>query len=483
MSSRRVDLCYLLSHGFAARMVLQTDIIPRIHEKGMTVSVVVPSHGKQAADHIRSRYGLDVYVAPDYQTAYRREYQILRRYIFEDVKANPSLWPKHHYARDKSLSRKFILDVYLLLNRLSVKSDAVRKALHRLEDAMLRSREAEEMLEKLDPDLVIATYPVSRLEATFVKEAERMGITTVGHLLSWDNITSKGRFPSPPDYYITWGPVMSEEVKDYYEKDDAFIHECGVAHFDKHLEKVDRDHLAALLAEHGLNPDRPYLFFGMSSPYIAPREMDVVNWLARQVRSDRFGEQMQLLIRPHPQEVRRDGSASLFDGVADDSGRRVAINYPEIRPDGLNWSMEESDLSRLVALLSGSSVTLNSGSTFAIDGLMHDKPVIITAFDGDAELPWYRTASRVLSFDHIQKLLAFGGCYVADSYDALARGIDRYLADPGADSEGRKAARHGECGPCDGKTARRVADALEQILQESKAGSKQTRIEEVGRAL
>jgi len=132
--------------------------------------------------------------------------------------------------------------------------------------------------------------------------------------------------------------------------------------------------------------------------------------------------------------------------------------------DGLHWNMQESDLDRLVALLAGSAIALSSGSTFAVDGLMHDKPVIITAFDGEANLPWYSSVNRVLSFTHIRKLLDFGGCYGAESFESLAEGIDRYLSDPSADAEGRRAARHGECGPCDGRTADRVGEALLSII-------------------
>jgi hypothetical protein len=157
----------------------------------------------------------------------------------------------------------------------------------------------------------------------------------------------------------------------------------------------------------------------------------------------------------------------MFDRLEEVTGPRVAINYPEIKDDGLNWSMEESDLDRFVALFAGSAITLNSGSTFAIDGLMHDKPVIITAFDGDADLPWYQTANRVLEYHHIRKLIDLGGCFVAESYDDLAAGIDRYLADPSVDAEGRKMSRHMECGPCDGHTADRVAAALESFLREA----------------
>jgi hypothetical protein len=465
MSDHNVDVCYLLSHGFAARMVLHTNLIPRIRERGLSVAVVVPSTAERAAENIEKRHGLEVRVAPDYQNAYRREYAILRRYLFEDVERNPALWPKHHFSRELSLKRRLALDAYLMVNRLSVRSATVRNVLHRLESSMLRSREAGALLDELRPRVVVATYPISRLESHVVSTASRRGIKTVGHLLSWDNITSKGRFPCQPDYYITWGPIMTSEVEEYYHKDRARIYECGVAHFDRHLQPVDQERIADLVLEHGLDPERPYLPFGMSSAYIAPEETAIVRWLARKVNNNEFGDEMQLIVRPHPQNIRHDGPDPRADELSDLVGPRVAINYPLMKTDGLEWNVEEEDLDRLVTLFAGSAVTMNSGSTFAIDGLMRDKPVIITAFDGEADLPWYRTANRILKFHHIRKLVDLGGCYVADSFESLERGIHRYLEAPWEDSQGRERARHEECGPCDGATAERIASALVDIME------------------
>lgn len=478
VSTSGIDICYLLSHGFAARMILQTDVMQEIRQRGLSVAVVVPSQAESVARDIRERYGLSVLTAPDYENAYRREYQILRRYMFEDVRQNPALWPKHCWSKKSSRIRGLVLDSYLGLNKLSLRSSAFRGGLAKLESTLLRSRDAERMLAEIRPKVVVATYPVSRLESHFVHEAARMGITTVGHLLSWDNITSKGRFPSPPDCYITWGPVMSDEVKEYYGNADESIYECGVAHFDCHLEPLKRDELDSLLAQLGLDPQRPYLLFGMSSEFVTPREVDVVTWLANAVNSNRFGQDMQLVIRPHPQNMKPGGPDSWASRISVLAGSRVAINYPDVKSGGLEWNLEESDLDQLVALFGGSSVTLSSGSTFAIDGLMRDKPVIITAFDADARLPWFESVERILSFHHLRKLIDFGGCYVASSFESLASGIDRYLADPSADSEGRAAARTGECGQCDGRTAERIALALEDIVLRTSGGGLAGRVAE-----
>ncbi len=143
---------------------------------------------------------------------------------------------------------------------------------------------------------MIATYPVAFIEAAFLGVAREMGLSTAIHLLSWDNITCKGRFPSLADDYIAWGPVMCSELEEYYGVQPDHVHECGVPHFDLHARPLDRVALGAALEALTLDPELPYLFFGMSSPVFAPNEIDIVEWLADAVCEGRFGADMQLLV-------------------------------------------------------------------------------------------------------------------------------------------------------------------------------------------
>jgi len=73
------------------------------------------------------------------------------------------------------------------------------------------------------------------LEAKFLYAAKKKKATTLIHLLSWDNITSKGIFPVIPDQFILWGKVMYQELKEYYGTADEAVHICGVPHFDNHI--------------------------------------------------------------------------------------------------------------------------------------------------------------------------------------------------------------------------------------------------------
>jgi hypothetical protein len=207
----------------------------------------------------------------------------------------------------------------------------------------------------------------------------------------------------------------------------------------------------------------------MSSPYFSPYEIEVVEWLADAVCGGRFGGEVQLVVRPHPQNVQGYmADPTWLPRLNALIGARVAVAYPSLGRDGLAWNMDEEDLPRLTNLLAGCSICLNSGSTLTIDAIVQDKPVILTMFDAARQLPWWQSTVRLVSYPHIEKMLAFGGVRVASSFDAMAEAIFAYLDDPQLDAAGRAAIRRSECGPCDGQASHRIAAALARAVAAEK---------------
>ena len=128
----------------------------------------------------------------------------------------------------------------------------------------------------------------------------------------------------------------------------------------------------------------------MSAPYFAPHEIDIVEWIAHEVQRERWGPDVQLLVRPHPQNVQGDlADESWLPRLKRLPSARVAVDWPTLRPSRLLWSMDVADLRRLAHLLAGASVTLNTCSTLSIDAIMHDRPVVLTSFDAtEAPATW-----------------------------------------------------------------------------------------------
>jgi hypothetical protein len=396
-----------------------------------------------------------------------------RRYLREPIQDNAALWSRHLYYCNGStrLLHRAQSTIYYLGHRLLYGNAFAHRCFDALDRTAHRSREINAQFREMKPDVVVSTYPISAFETSCLFEAKDLGIPTVGHLLSWDNITCKGRFAAPPDYYLSWGPVMSEELQEVYGVPPGRIFECGVPHFDEHKRLADAGYRAMVIRQLGLRADRPYLLFGMSAPIFSPHEIDVVEWLAAQVNQGRFGREMQLIIRPHPQNVLGNmADPSWLPRLEALRSDRVALNKPLLLDGGLQWGMETEDMKVLVNLLAGCSVCLNSGSTLSIDALIHDKPVVVTLFDADRELPWWQSARRIREFPHYRKLLAMGGVQAVGSYAQLADALNKYLQDQRHDRDGRARTVASQCGIVDGNASSRAADAILRILTIDNSG-------------
>jgi hypothetical protein len=92
--------------------------------------------------------------------------------------------------------------------------------------------------------------------------------------------------------------------------------------------------------------------------------------------------------------------------------------------------------------------------------LVFDKPQIIVDFDGFVKKDYWHSVRRYHDEDHMKKMLACGGVFIAKDEDSLLRAINRYLDNPAADDDGRKRMFEQQIAFRDGKSGERVAKAV-----------------------
>ncbi|CAM9946352.1 unnamed protein product [Chrysoparadoxa australica] len=289
------------------------------------------------------------------------------------------------------------------------------------------------------------------------------------YLLSWDNITSKGIFPVIGDFYLTWGSIMNNELKEYYKTPEEKMYKTGVTHFDIHHQVKHGDlEINGILDEIGLKQDHPFLFFTMSASYYAPNEIDIVEHLAGEIESNRYGNTMQLVIRPHMVNLMSDRSdLSWLERLKKLNSSRVKVDFPDSDNTLLTWYMAKNDMVRLSSFINQASICLNSGSTIAIEALYLDTPVIITAFDTKNWAYWH-SARRLLDYVHLKKLFATGACTLVDSTDEMSEAILTELESPLKNQSVRQKAVDLECFKNDGKATERFIVNMNSIITKQK---------------
>ncbi|MFK8006486.1 MAG: CDP-glycerol glycerophosphotransferase family protein [Saprospiraceae bacterium] len=465
-----VDICYVISHGFAARMLLQTNLLQRLVETGKRIAIITPDANDENLQKLESNANVQIFDPQIKQNIWDDDYAAKRMYFMEDIKSNPVFWEKHLYNifYTKSIHpwKRLIPFIYYPISRLIKYIPSIRSRFKRNESKYLISKKASDLIQKINPKVVVSTYPINFLESKFLFAAKQQNIKTVIHLLSWDNITSKGIFPVIPNEFIAWGKVMQQELKEYYDTSDDKIHVCGVPHFDQHTQVKRQPKYQDLLKNLGLNFDFPYLFVAMSSPRFAPHEIDIVEWLTKEISKNTFGKKMQLIIRPHPQNVQGSlADKKWIQRLKNLNSERVAVDFPQLIKSNVRWSMKKSDMNHLSNLLAGCSVCMNSGSTVSIDALVMEKPVILTSFDGDKELNYWKSARRLVDYPHQKKFVKLGGAKVVHSYEELTKSILDYVITPELDIEKRQHALKMECHGNDGEATTRVVKAMLHILE------------------
>jgi CDP-glycerol glycerophosphotransferase (TagB/SpsB family) len=462
-SSKQNHIAFLLTDGFAARMMVRSGIASRLVDHQTRVTVISPNADEAYFRRECEKDGIEVKQEPKSTGRIAHWFRIYRSYLLDNVMVNPTLRSWHIQRKEKWPVYSFVME---LVNRSLARAAWFRNLSRAVERRLNRSRRIRQFLTELNPDLLVLPNPFGVEETVYLLHARELGIPVVCQMLSWDNITSKGTPLLMPDYFVSWGSVMTEEMVQIYGFPRKKIYECGVPHFDTYYQKTWTVQRNALLRELNLPPDQPYIFYGMVAEIYCPNELEILEWLADKVDKGSFVEACSLIIRPHPLTLSGEyaSNSKNLSRLKSLTGARVVIDIPPVQSEKLAWDLPKSDMRRLATLLAGSAICINASSTLCLDACMLDRPVINIGFDGREERPYERSARQSLDFTHMHKVLSFGGIRIARSFGELQEHINSYLSNPDLDREARVHTALRECGFRDGKAAERVAHALLQLV-------------------
>ena len=478
VEDKKKHIAFLVTHGFSARSVLRSGIAKSLVSRGLKVSIISPNADELYFQQECHEEGVVPELAPSItgiEGRFADWCRAYRPYFLDDVVNNTALITKANLRFQTRPISGFFLKT---LNRKFAKWLTVRRTYRFIEYKFNRSKQVEILLSKIKPDLLVIANPFGRHEAIYLIHAKELGVPVACEMLSWDNITSKGTPLLMPDYFISWGPIMTEEMVNLYNFPRDKIFEDGVPHFDVYFRYARFTPRSSLVRKLKLPIADPYIFYGMVAPYSCPNEMEILHWLVARLNECAFVKPCSLIIRPHPQTIRgeyaRDkGELKRLEGLI---GPRVALDIPPVLSDRLAWDLPKTDSYRLASLLAGSAMCLNAGSTLCLEACILDRPVINIGFDGWDELPYDQSARRGLDYQHIAKLLAMGGVRVARSFHDLTQHINAYLENPCLDRAGRKASAMQECGSQDGAATERVVRTLRSLVPSHNTTNRHSRL-------
>jgi hypothetical protein len=333
--------------------------------------------------------------------------------------------------------------------------DPLVRAAERLYHRQYDIGDVKAQLEQNRPDLLWSTFCVTTFEYPYIAAARELGIPVVTSILSFDNLTSRGRLPEF-DHYMVWCEGMRDQLLGLYpyvEPDRVTV--TGTPQFDFHRRPEFRWDRAATLGRLDIPADSRYVLYSTSAEVLAPDEPRLVQQIADVMRSRDELKNHWLVVRLHPLDDGRRWKelATRSDHVALSS---AWDEWPE--PDG--WTLSSSqDQARLVSTIAHCDACVNVASTMSLDAAILDRPVINIDFLHEPDAA-HEILYEEYGADHYRPLVESGGVSVAHDWNELASALAQAVSDPGRDAERRAAMVRRECGVIDGGAAERVARVL-----------------------
>jgi hypothetical protein len=251
---RDLHIAFVVTTGFAARMMLRTGITSTLRSRGAQVTVISPNadeaYFQQECDVAR----INLRQSAIFPLHWANRFRSYRSYFMDDVLNNAALRALHCYRFKNRSVLGFTLK---MINRTIAHTAAGRQLFRQFERRVNRSKTVEALLQDLKPDLLVASSPFGTQETVYILHAKELGIPVVCPILSWDNITTKGALLQMPDYFISWGPIMTDEIVNIYQFPKDRIYECGVPHFDIYARKNHFITRTRLLENLQIPPDLP----------------------------------------------------------------------------------------------------------------------------------------------------------------------------------------------------------------------------------
>jgi hypothetical protein len=304
-------------------------------------------------------------------------------------------------------------------------ADRVIRATVRLERAIPSSPAIDRYVREQSPDVVLATSVVKLAspQVEFLKSARALGIPAGTCVASWDNLTNKGLLKWQPERVFVWNEIQRGEAVELHGMAPERVTATGAALFDTWFDRRPSTSREELVRRMGLDPDRPYVLFLGSSPFVTNHSDDEVRFVERWIEALRASPEERvrrvgIAVRPHPVgKGWRDADLSRFEN---------AVVWP--RHSERPVSPEEHD--DFYDSLAHSAAVVGINTTAMIEAAVIGKSVLTVLS------PEFGQEST-LHFHYLRE--ENGGClHVASSLDGHAEQLGRVLEDRAEDAERRR---------------------------------------------
>lgn len=448
--------------GYHLRSMLATGILPKLRQKGLRILCITPFPEAECLQPYK-KMGIE-FVKMSHDRPHVLEWLLLvaNATLFRrQVPGQNLIFEKVNISRAKKIVS---IVIGKCLNFRWMTRWTARRIAH-----WPNRREVVEFFDKYTFDLYLSGTPGWKpTELHYLREAKKRGVPTLCQILSWDNLSMKGPFYSPPDKLMLWNEDMKDMAVEDFGMKSENVEVTGAPQFDtykqQNLSKEEaRTQLMTALGIPAQKYDQVIVFAGIPES-IAPYQMDSFRHLVQQVHEDLNLDRVALVFRPHPQHILSD---EIFEeGVY---LNQASSHRPEQSTDNAyRWTPGQDHLDELAMVMRGADLVLTIASSISLDAAAVDTPVINLGYarskEFDAEVIKSYYYSR-----HYQKVTHSGAVQIVYSDVDLKKAVDEALRTPERRREKRRKLVEEICGPWEKSASDQQVDVIQrELLQQVK---------------
>lgn len=327
----------------------------------------------------------------------------------------------------------------------------------------------EELFDRYQPDLVVASTPGWRLDRFLLREAGQRGIQTATTIVGWDNPSSYSLPGAKVDWVTCWSDIQKTELILGADWKEEQVYIGGIPSYDGYFQSkwvIPREEYFQL---NNLDPDLKLLSYACSFITYAPN-LPNVKAMANLVKNDALAKQSQLLIRLHPNHFldvplfaneRRE-----IQRIADESPNVHLVEPAPLGQDLGHYSGE--DMPEKSSMMAYSDVFVTVYSTMVVETAIHGRPIVSLCLDKPGGWMTPRKYSLALSeignWPTHERFREASAGKVVYSRDQLAEAVNMYLANPEIDEGHRESFVQREVTYTDGSAGRRTGEFLAGLV-------------------
>lgn len=234
-------------------------------------------------------------------------------------------------------------------------------------------------IKDINPTFILTTTFVVDIEWPLMFVAIGMKIPIFTHVLSFDNITSRGYLPlSKFNRYFVWNEKMKEELIYYYSINENLIEITGTPQFDFLVNpeyNLNREDTLKLLS---LNTNDNFILYCANHVLISPKEPDLLDDIITSFCGHDILKNFKIVLRLHPLD-----DYSRWNHLIDKYSGIIKLSIPWEHPVENKNSIgivSKFDMIKFVNQMKYAEVILNIASTITIDASIVNTSVICIGF-------------------------------------------------------------------------------------------------------